>query len=152
MNEKTLKELIAEMDRIEGNTTVDEAVMGPSSLTTDLLIMLADKLAAGDRTRSSNQRGVPTKVETIQRQIAQHEAEAKRIMDAATAENVNQAWNEATKHHDKIVELEKEAIDAGVEMLANVRTDRPGPDSSVDPQTASDQGAFLSDLERQINN
>ena len=149
--EKTLKQLIAEMDSIEGNSTVDEAVMGPSSITVDLLIMLADKINAGDRTRSSNQRGVPTKAQTIQRQIAQHEAEAKRIMDNATAENVNQAWDEATKHHDKIVELEKEAIDAGVEMLANVRTDRPGPDSSIDPQTASDQGAFINDLDKQIN-
>ena len=142
--EKTLKELIAEMDRIEGNDRIDETIG-------TMLIM--NKLFGVDffQREPSGVRGGrgqvnPTAVDSkraelqaIDKEIEQH---SQAQPDISSPEWL--AWNQKSL----------EIFDKYLNTMQDIRSlvaNRRNSARPVSAQTARQQGAFINDLERQIN-
>ena len=145
MSEKSLKELIAEMDRIEGNDRVDEAIGTMLILNKLFGVNFSQRDPSGVRGGRGqvNPTAVDSKraeLQAIDREIEQH---SQAQPDPSSPEW--EAWlQKSLKISDRLINT-----------LSDIRTlaaNRRNSTRPVSAQTTRQQGDFINDLDQQINN
>jgi len=94
--------------------TIYEVYDGPSSITAGLIIKVLKYLEKQDRTHPANQRGVPTKIQSVERQIAQLDDQANTLLadlsDPNSTNDVNKVFDQFNAVLDKKQALEKQVL------------------------------------------
>ena len=95
----------------------------PSSVTAGLILKVLKYLEKQDRTHPGNQRGVPTKMQSIERQIAQLDDQAKALQadldDPNSPNDSNKVFNQFNAILDKKQALEKEVLAVSQAVFLN---------------------------------
>jgi len=137
--EKTLKQLISEMDNIEGNNRVDEVVAGLG------IVGMLDGFTKNPSVKGGRGGTNPTQIDSKKAELAAIEKrmnQHSQSQPSSTEEYV--AWSK------KGLDL----IDKHLQVLQDIqfmiqKTLNNG--KRVSAQTARQQGQFIQDLDRQIN-
>ena len=136
----TIKDFVDEFRRVNdyGNDKMEfesktdrihEVYDGPSSITAGLILKVVKYLEKQDRTHPANQRGVPTKMQSIERQMAQIDDQIKQLTGDPANVTSQGAFDKNVEEIGKLID-KKHALEKEVLVMS--------------------QAVFLNKLEKQI--
>jgi hypothetical protein len=142
--EKTLKELIAEMDSIEGNNRIDEAI--GTMLILNKLFGVNFSQGEPSGVRGGRGQVNPTAVDSKRAELQAIDGEIEQHSRSQPDVNSNEwlAWNQKSL----------EILDKYLNTMQDIRSLVANRSNSTRPVSAADirqQGDFINDLDQQIN-